>query len=100
MEIKPEDFKTRTGRRVLTDDGQPGLGGVAGVGSTTERKQAAIAAAIYANCEELDVAQLLEVISWVAMYKASPDIDLAAAKKYIAELEQRLDSIAERRSTL
>jgi len=25
MEIKLEDFKTRTGLRVLTDDGQPGL---------------------------------------------------------------------------
>ena len=100
MEIKPEDFKTRTGRRVLTDDGQPGFGGVAGVGSSTERKQAAVAAAIYANCEYLDVTQLLEVISWVAMYKASAGMDLAAAKTYIAELEQRLDNIAERRSTL
>ena len=97
--IKPEDFKTRTGRRVLTDDGRPGMGGVAGVGSTTERKQAALAAAIYENCDALDDAQLLEVISWVAMYKTSPDIDLAAAKKHIAELEQRLDNIAERRST-
>lgn len=98
--IKPEDFKTRTGRRVLTDDGRPGMGGVEGVGSTTERKQAAVAAAIYANCGDLDDAQLLEVILWVTQFKSKPETALAAAHARIAELEQRLDNIAERRNTL
>lgn len=37
MEIKAQQFVTSTGRQVLTDNGQQGMGGVAGIGSTTEK---------------------------------------------------------------
>ena len=41
MEIKAQQFVTSTGRQVLTDNGQQGMGGVAGIGSTTEKHQGA-----------------------------------------------------------
>lgn len=41
MEIKASQFVTSSGRRVLTDDGIQGMGGEAGVGSTTEKKPGA-----------------------------------------------------------
>lgn len=69
MAVNAGQFVTRTGRRVLTDEGLPGMGGVEGVGSTTEKKQGKVAAAIYANCEDLDNAQLDEIIEWVRRYK-------------------------------
>lgn len=68
-EIKAEQFVTGSKRRVLTDDGNQGMGGVAGVGSTTERHQGHVAAAIYANCDQLDNRQLDEIIEWVRLYK-------------------------------
>ncbi|EFT2377782.1 hypothetical protein AAYR83_003508 [Salmonella enterica] len=53
MKITADQFVTRSGRRDLTDDGQQGMGGKPGTGSTTERKQGQVAAVIYANCAEL-----------------------------------------------
>ncbi|EOT1010847.1 hypothetical protein ACNKEV_005035 [Escherichia coli] len=44
MEIKAQQFVTSTGRQVLTDNGQQGMGGVAGIGSTTEKHQGRVAA--------------------------------------------------------
>lgn len=70
MEIKAEQFVTRDGWRVLTDDGQQGRGGKLGVGSTTETQQGRVAAAIYANCAQLDNRQLDEIIEWVRLYKS------------------------------
>lgn len=67
--ISPLHFVDRYGRRVLTDDGQPGMDGVAGVGSTTETQRNRVAAAIYAHCGDLDNAQLDEIIAWVQLYK-------------------------------
>lgn len=55
MEIKAQQFVTSTGRQVLTDNGQQGMGGVAG--------------AIFANCAELDNDQLNEIIEWVRLYQ-------------------------------
>ncbi|SUQ39505.1 hypothetical protein ACILPN_22710 (plasmid) [Yersinia wautersii] len=69
MQIKAEQFVTNGGRRVLTDNGQQGMGGKTGVGSTTERKLGAVAAAIYANCSDLDSKQLDEIIEWVRLYR-------------------------------
>ncbi|MGP2518248.1 hypothetical protein [Yersinia sp. 2545 StPb PI] len=69
MEVKAEQFVTNGGRRVLTDEGQQGMGGKTGVGSTTERKQGTVAAAIYANCPDLDSKQLDEIIEWVRLYR-------------------------------
>lgn len=37
MKITADQFVTRSGRRVLTDDGQQGMGGEHGRGSTTEK---------------------------------------------------------------
>lgn len=54
---------------VLTDDGQQGMHGEQGVGSTTERHQCHVAGAIYANCAQLDNRQLDEIIEWVRLYK-------------------------------
>jgi len=69
MEIKPQQFLTSTGRRVLTDNGQQGMSGDAGIGSTTEKQQGRVAEAIFANCAELDNAQLNEIIEWVRLYQ-------------------------------
>lgn len=55
MEIKAQQFVTSTGRQVLTDNGQQGMGGVA--------------EAIFANCAELDNDQLKEIIEWVRLYQ-------------------------------
>lgn len=55
MEIKAQQFVTSTGRQVLTDNGQQGMGGVA--------------EAIFANCVELDNDQLNEIIEWVRLYQ-------------------------------
>ncbi len=37
MSIEAKQFRTGSGRGVLTDDGRHGMGAVAGVGSSTER---------------------------------------------------------------
>ncbi|EHH7535030.1 hypothetical protein J5T25_004802 [Escherichia coli] len=55
MEIKAQQFVTSTGRQVLTDNGQQGMGGVA--------------EAIFANCAELDNDQLNEIIESVRLYQ-------------------------------
>lgn len=70
MEINAKQFVTCHGRRVLTDDGLQGMDCKLGVGSTTEKKQGLVAAAIYANCAELDNKQLDEIIAWVHLYKS------------------------------
>lgn len=69
MNIKAKQFVTRRGMRVLSDDGQQGMDGTPGVGSTTETKQGLVAAAIYAHCDDLDNQQLDEIIAWVWLYK-------------------------------
>lgn len=68
--ILPQNFIDRFGRRVLTDSGKPGREGREDVGSPTEQVQGRVAAAIYANCEHLDDAQLDEIISWVNLYRS------------------------------
>lgn len=45
------------------------MGGVAGIGSTTEKHQGRVAEAIFANCVELDNDQLNEIIEWVRLYQ-------------------------------
>lgn len=67
--ISPSHFVDRYGRRVLTDSGQPGMDGNEGSGSTTEQCRNRVAAAIYANSEQLDNAQLEEISAWVQLYK-------------------------------
>ncbi|EFU2972283.1 hypothetical protein HUI57_004377 [Escherichia coli] len=69
LSIKAQQFVTSTGRQVLTDNGQQGMGGVAGIGSTTEKHQGRVAEAIFANCAELDNDQLNEIIEWVRLYQ-------------------------------
>lgn len=64
MEVRPEDFLTQNGRRVLNGEGEPVLG------SSTQKKQSAVAAAIYANCADLDESQLNEIIGWLNLYKS------------------------------
>ena len=54
---------------MLTDNGQQGMGGVAGIGSTTEKCQGRVAEAIFANCAELDNDQFIETIDWIRLYK-------------------------------
>lgn len=67
--IQPQHFVTGSGESVLTDDGQQGMRGAHGIGSTTERRQGQVAAAIFANCAHLDNQQLDEIIEWVRLYK-------------------------------
>ena len=54
MSIEAKQFLTGSGRGVLTDDGRQGMGAVAGVGSSTERMQGIVAAAVFENCGQLD----------------------------------------------
>ena len=68
--ISHSHFVDRYGRRVLTDGGQPGMDGNEDGGSTTEQYRNRVAAAVYANCEHLDDAQLDEIIAWVQLYKS------------------------------
>lgn len=69
MSVKTSDFVTTEQRRVLTDDGVQGIDGKEGVGSSTERSQGKIAAAIYANASELDERQIEDLVSWLRLYK-------------------------------
>lgn len=68
--ILPYDFIDRYDRRVLTDDGAPGMDGQAGPGSTTEISLASIASVIYAQATHLTDDQLDEILRWVDMYKS------------------------------
>ncbi|AOO59799.1 TPA: hypothetical protein MB292_005248 [Klebsiella pneumoniae] len=70
MSIEAKQFLTGSGRRVLTDDGRQGMGAVAGVGSSTERMQGTVAAAVFENCGQLDNQQLDDIISWIQLYKS------------------------------
>ena len=67
MSIEAKQFLTGSGRGVLTDDGRQGMGGV---GSSTERMQGIVAAAVFENCGQLDNQQLDEIISWIQLYKS------------------------------
>jgi hypothetical protein len=69
MEIKPNQFVTTAQRRVLADNGTPGMDGREGLGSTTETHQGQIAAAIYANAAHLDNRQLDDIVEWVRLYR-------------------------------
>lgn len=69
MTIQANQFVTGSNDRVLTGDGQQGMHGKLGIGSTTERQQGQVAAAIYANCAQLNSRQLDEIIEWVRLYK-------------------------------
>lgn len=70
MSIEAKQFLTGSGRRVLTDDGRQGMVALAGVGSSTERLQGIVAAAVFENCGQLDNQQLDEIISWIQLYKS------------------------------
>ncbi len=70
MSIEAKKFLTGSGRRVLTNDGIQGMGGVAGVGSSTEKMQGYVAEAVFENCGQLDNQQLDDIISWIQLYKS------------------------------
>jgi hypothetical protein len=46
MNIEAKQFLTGSGRRVLTNEGRQGMGGVAGVGSSTEKMLGYVAEAV------------------------------------------------------
>ncbi|WGO96448.1 hypothetical protein QCD61_28205 (plasmid) [Pseudomonas viciae] len=69
MKVKADQFVTGSNERVLTDSGLQGMRGKVGIGSTSERYQGQVAAAIYANCDQLDNQQLDEIVEWVRLYK-------------------------------
>lgn len=54
MSIEAKQFLTSSGRRVLTDDGSQGMDALSGVGSSTEKRQGYVAAAVFENCGQLD----------------------------------------------
>ena len=70
MSIEAKQFLTGSGRGVLTDDGRQGMGGVAGVGSSTEKMVGYVAEAVFENCGQLDNQQLDDIISWIQLYKS------------------------------
>ena len=69
MRVQASHFVTSTNDRVLTDEGQQGMRGKLGIGSSTERQQGHVAAAIYANCSQMDNHQFDEIIEWVGLFK-------------------------------
>lgn len=69
MAIQANQYVTGSNERVFADDGQQGMRGKEGIGSSTERQQGHVAAAIYANCAQLDNRQLEGIIEWVRLYK-------------------------------
>ncbi len=46
------------------------MGGVAGVGSSTEKMLGCVAEAVFENCGQLDNQQLDDIISWIQLYKS------------------------------
>ncbi|EPM7414057.1 hypothetical protein ACUGDQ_003938 [Klebsiella pneumoniae] len=70
MSIEAKQFLTGSGRRVLTNEGRQGMGGVAGVGSSTEKMLGYVAEAVFENCGQLDNQQLDDIISWIQLYKS------------------------------
>lgn len=59
--ITPDLFLDRHGRRVLTDDGIPGINGLEGSGSTTEVIQSKFAGMLFNEGERLDKKQLTDI---------------------------------------
>lgn len=68
--IGPQDFLDRFERRVLTNNGAPGMDGKAGSGSTTEIMLASIASVICAQAKYLDDNQLDDIVRWLEMYRS------------------------------
>lgn len=70
--MKPgaSQFVDRYDRRVLTNTGAPGMDGNEGLGSTIERMKCNVAAAIFANCSQLDNVQLDEIIKRINLYRS------------------------------
>ena len=54
MNIEAKQFLNGSGRRVLTNEGRQGMGGVAGVGSSTEKMLGYVAEAVFENCGQLE----------------------------------------------
>ena len=46
------------------------MGGVAGVGSSTEKMLGYVSEAVFENCGQLDNQQLDDIISWIQLYKS------------------------------
>lgn len=69
MDIKASQFVTSSGRRVLTDDGIQGMGGEAGVGSTTEKNRGRWQVR-FLQTASTDNKQLDEIIEWVRLFKS------------------------------
>ena len=59
MDIDAKQFVTSNGRRVLTDTEKQGIDRVAGVGSSPERKQGHLAAAIFEHCAVLETPAII-----------------------------------------
>lgn len=92
-EVKADQFVIKFGRRVLTDNGEPGMDGDKGIGSTTERLQGQVAAAIYANCGDLDLQQLDEIIEWVELYRTAMIARMGTSHLQLSVSDHDFDSL-------
>jgi hypothetical protein len=67
--LTPAMFLDRDDRRVLAEDGQPGMDAKAGMGSTTELMVAEVAALLYRYGTTLNRRQLDDIIRWAELCK-------------------------------
>lgn len=70
MTLKPDQFTDAQGRRYLTDDGIPGMDGVEGRGSSSEKVMGQLAAALAQG--RLNKAQLDQLQAWAERCKPTP----------------------------
>lgn len=65
----PSAFLDKNGRRVLSDEGYPGMDGIRGLGSRSEMMKCEIAALIYRYGDHLDADELAEIEHWVEIMR-------------------------------
>lgn len=69
-EHRSEAVSYRQRQKSTDNEGRQGMGGVAGVGSSTEKMLGYVAEAVFENCGQLDNQQLDDIISWIQLYKS------------------------------
>lgn len=67
--ILPTDFVDRSGRRVLTDDGKPGMDGKAWTGSQAEMVKAEMAALIFKYGGGFNNEDIEDLENWITLVR-------------------------------
>ena len=70
MNIEAKQFLTGSGRRVLTNEGRQGMGGVAGVVDSSDTQVGYVGGAVGEACGRLDRVQVVGCSGWIQLYKS------------------------------